>query len=310
MRRPSDEDVFSLWKRLVVACGVRGPRGKDLAWEEIDRVWCPEGTTDALLREQQRPELKTILRNALDGIMEERAAPGNISRMKEYKKLAKTVDQYYEIMVGSDDIVDWCRREIESYQDGYSKMSPDKQRRLRLRFRKGSYLVRDLKDSNTKLGGLIKTRRIKEDRLEKMLTGNEGDFTDELEGLDARKENTRMAVQVKQKGLEMIGSINNLLREMVIKEIAVDTLASDEIPEWLLVLPPTAAPSEIIELLDPISKMPEGRKTELIQEYLAGMDDINKKVLKVRDESNKEILELADRRGGISKKLKRLRGEE
>ena len=310
MRRPSDEDVLSLWKRLVVACGVGVPKPEDLAWEKIDRVWCPEGTTDALLREQQRPELKTILRNALDGIMEERAAPGNISRMREYKELAKTVDPYYEIMVSSDDIVDWCRREIESYQEGYSKMSPSKQRRLRLRFRKGSYLVRELKDSNTELGGLIRTRRIKEDRLEKMLNENEGDFTGELERLDARRGNTRMAVEVMQKGREMVGSINDLLREMVIKEIAVDTLDSDDIPEWLLILPPTAAPSEIINLLNPISKIPEERKTEVIQEYLADLVDVSKKMVQVRDDSNKEILKLDDRRSEVSKKLKRVRDKE
>ena len=310
MRRPSDEDVLSLWKRLVVACGVGVPKPEDLAWEKIDRVWCPEGTTDALLREQQRPELKTILRNALDGIMEERAAPGNISRMGEYKELAKKVDPYYDIMVGSDDIVDWCRREIESYQEGYSKMSPSKQRRLRLRFRKGSYLVRELKDSNTELGGLIRTRRIKEDRLEKMLNENEGDFTGELERLDAGRENTLMAVQVMHKGQEMVGSINDLLRVMVIKEIAVDTLDSNEIPEWLLVLPPTAAPSEIIELLNPTSKMREEEKTEFLREYLVGLNDISKKVLKVRDDSNKEILNLGNRRSRLLKKFKRVRDEE
>jgi len=310
MRRPSDEDVLSLWKRLVVACGVRGPGPGDLAWEEIDRVWCPSGTTDAFLREQQRPELKTILRNALDGIMEERAAPGNISRMREYKELAKTVDPYYEIMVSSDDIVDWCRREIESYQEGYSKMSPDKQRRLRLRFRKGSYLVSELEKSSTELKGIIGKRRIKEDRLEKMLNENEGDFTGELERLDAGRENTLMAVQVMHKGQEMVGSINDLLRVMVIKEIAVDTLDSNEIPEWLLVLPPTAAPSEIIELLNPTSKMREEEKTEFLREYLVGLNDISKKVLKVRDDSNKEILNLGNRRSRLLKKFKRVRDEE
>ena len=143
-----------------------------------------------------------------------------------------------------------------------------------------------------------------------MLNENEGDFTGELERLDAGRENTLMAVQVMHKGQEMVGSINDLLRVMVIKEIAVDTLDSNEIPEWLLVLPPTAAPSEIIELLNPTSKMREEEKTEFLREYLVGLNDISKKVLKVRDDSNKEILNLGNRRSRLLKKFKRVRDEE
>ena len=309
MRRPTEEEVIGEWLNLVEAMNVNQP--KKLELDEIYDVWCPDESRDSRLSIQQRPELKAILKGALDGVMDEQSLKHtSIIHRSEYRKLAHMVDPHYKTVMTDSMIIKWCNYHIFSFEeDGweneYNQLDDSRKTRLRVRFRKGYSTGKELSETNSKLERRINERERKEKKIVNLIASNPGAYEEESADLSIRREITSAASRVLEERKSMIGSIHKQLDTMVVKELLGQAMNSEDIPEWLLALPPNSDSSEILALLKP-SKGEESRLERMI-EIKNQISTIDKAILDKADSKNTEILQLADEKSKLARDARELR---
>ena len=309
MRRPTEEEVIGEWLNLVEAMNVNQP--KKLELDEIYDVWCPDESRDSRLSIQQRPELKAILKGALDGVMDEQSLKHtSIIHRSEYRKLAHMVDPHYKTVMTDSMIIKWCNYHIFSFEeDGweneYNQLDDSRKTRLRVRFRKRYSTGKELSETNSKLERRINERERKEKKIVNLIASNPGAYEEESADLSIRREITSAASRVLEERKSMIGSIHKQLDTMVVKELLGQAMNSEDIPEWLLALPPNSDSSEILALLKP-SKGEESRLERMI-EIKNQISTIDKAILDKADSKNTEILQLADEKSKLARDARELR---
>ena len=308
MRRPTEDEVIKKWLNLVIAMNVNQP--KKLELDEIYDVWCPDESRDSRLSIQQRPELKAILKGALDGVMDEQSLKHtSIIHRSEYRKLAHMVDPHYKTVMTDSMIIKWCNNYIfsfdEEWENVYNQIDDSRKTRLRVRFRKGYSTGKELSETNSKLERRINDRKKKEEKVGNLIASNPGAYEEESADLSIRREITSAASRVLEERKSMIGSIHKQLDTMVVKELLGQAMNSEDIPEWLLALPPNSDSSEILALLKP-SKGEESRLERMI-EIKNQISTIDKAILDKADSKNTEILQLADEKSKLARDARELR---
>ena len=309
MRRPTEEEVIGKWLDLVVAMNVNQP--KKLELDEIYDVWCPDESRDSRLSIQQRPELKAILKSALDGVMDEQSLKHtSIIHRSEYRKLAHMVDPHYKTVMTDSMIIKWCNHYIfeedgSFWENVYNQLDDSRKTRLRVRFRKGYSTGKELIETNSKLERRINDRKKKEEKVGNLIASNPGAYEEESADLSIRREITSAASRVLEERKSMIESIHKQLDTMVVKELVGYAMNSEAIPEWLLALPPNSDSSEILALLKP-SKGEESRLERLI-DIRNQISTIDRAILDKADSKNTDILQLADEKSKLARDARKLR---
>jgi len=107
-------EVIRIWKKLVRRSGSKTPGKNDLHF--IYNSWCPEGTKDINHLKQDRPLLKEILKQSLDGTLQAEGLSPKISKMKEFKILWREVHGDVD-PVKEADLIKWMKKHINKAKE-------------------------------------------------------------------------------------------------------------------------------------------------------------------------------------------------
>ena len=106
--------IIQTWAKLCHAIGSTRPR--KLKKEYILEKWCPENTLDQKFTKQQRPILREILVDSLEGILSPDDLPTNVTRTKEFKHLWVQVHGDIDI-AGQNDFRKWADGKFNELDD-------------------------------------------------------------------------------------------------------------------------------------------------------------------------------------------------
>ena len=81
-----DKDIIEAWRNLVVKSGATPPRSS-MKPIQIYKAWCPDPALDAAHLEQNRPDLRKILKQSLSGELRSDCYPKKIVNKDEFRTL-------------------------------------------------------------------------------------------------------------------------------------------------------------------------------------------------------------------------------
>ena len=105
-----DKDIIDAWRTLVTKSGATPPRPK-MRPKTIYKAWCPDSTHDVNHLEQNRPDLKKILKQSLSGELRRDCYPKKIVNNDEFRALWGLVHGEFD-PVAEEDLKKFARHRL------------------------------------------------------------------------------------------------------------------------------------------------------------------------------------------------------
>ena len=96
-----DKDIIEAWRTLVAKSGAKPPL-PNLGVKRIYNSWCPDSTLDVVHLDQNRPDLKKILKQSLSGELRRDCYPKKIVNNDEFRVLWELVHGEFDPVAEAD----------------------------------------------------------------------------------------------------------------------------------------------------------------------------------------------------------------